>query len=185
MILPGISGAFILLLLGKYQFILLAVGELRIGVLALFVIGAVAGIVSFSHLLSWLRRRHHDPTIALLMGFMIGSLNKVWPWKEVLETYADSHGALHPLVERNVLPSTFADLTGSESQLWQAAALGRPYFTAPSAKASINMYTKAGELPLTQPTASIRRSSTSCSFPKEVKRISISRFSSSVNSPPS
>lgn len=123
MILPGISGAFILLLLGKYQFILLAVGELRIGVLALFVIGAVAGIVSFSHLLSWLLRRHHDPTIALLMGFMIGSLNKVWPWKEVLETYADSHGALHPLVERNVLPSTFADLTGSESQLWQAAAL--------------------------------------------------------------
>lgn len=90
MILPGISGAFILLLLGKYQFILLAVGELRIGVLALFVIGAVAGIVSFSHLLSWLLRRHHDPTIALLMGFMIGSLNKVWPWKEVLETYADA-----------------------------------------------------------------------------------------------
>lgn len=123
MILPGISGAFILLLMGKYQFIMQAVGEFNIGVIALFAIGAVAGIISFSHLLSWLLRRYHDRTIALLMGFMLGSLNKVWPWKEVLETYTDSHGAVHSLVERNVLPGTFSDLTGMESQVWQAASL--------------------------------------------------------------
>ncbi len=79
MILPGISGAFILLLLGKYQFILQAVGELNIPVLALFLAGAVAGIVSFSHLLSWLLRHWHDVTVATLMGFMIGSLVKPTP----------------------------------------------------------------------------------------------------------
>lgn len=107
MILPGISGAFILLLLGKYQFILQAVGELNIPVLALFLAGAVAGIVSFSHLLSWLLRHWHDVTVATLMGFMIGSLNKVWPWKEVLETYTDSHGEIQPLVEANVWPERF------------------------------------------------------------------------------
>lgn len=107
MILPGISGAFILLLLGKYQFILQAVGELNIPVLALFLAGAVAGIVSFSHLLSWLLRHWHDVTVATLMGFMIGSLNKVWPWKEVLETYTDSHGKIQPLVEANVWPDRF------------------------------------------------------------------------------
>lgn len=123
MILPGISGAFILLLMGKYQFIMQAVSELKIGVIVLFAIGAVAGIISFSHLLSWLLRKYHDQTIALLMGFMLGSLNKVWPWKEVVETYSDSHGAVHPLIERNVLPATFAELTGSDSRMWQAAGL--------------------------------------------------------------
>lgn len=123
MILPGISGAFILLLMGKYQFILHAVSTLDIGVLALFAVGAVAGLVSFSHVLSWLLRRFHDLTIALLMGFMVGSLNKVWPWKQTLETYLDSHGATHPLVERNVLPSTFAELNGTESQLGWAVVM--------------------------------------------------------------
>ena len=81
MILPGISGAFILLLLGKYQYILQAVSEFRLGVLLLFAVGAVAGIISFSHLLSWLLRKHHDLTISLLMGFMVGSLNKSGPGK--------------------------------------------------------------------------------------------------------
>jgi len=107
MILPGISGAFILLLLGKYQFIMQAVGELNMPVVLLFVAGAAAGIVSFSHLLSWLLERQHDATVAVLMGFMIGSLNKVWPWKEVLETYVDGHGKTQPLVEANVWPQHF------------------------------------------------------------------------------
>ena len=87
MILPGISGAFILLLLGKYQYIMQAVGDLNIPVIVIFVVGAAAGIISFSHLLSWLLKRWHDVTVAVLMGFMVGSLNKVWPWKEGVETY--------------------------------------------------------------------------------------------------
>lgn len=97
MILPGISGSFILLLLGKYAFMMEAIGNLRLKTIALFGAGAAVGIVSFSHLLSWLLKRWHDVTVALLTGFMLGSLNKVWPWKEhISET-----------VERNVTPGEF------------------------------------------------------------------------------
>lgn len=117
MILPGISGAFILLLLGKYAYIIGAVSTFNIPVLLLFAVGAVVGIISFSHLLSWLLAKHHGMTVALLTGFMVGSLNKIWPWKEVLETYTDSHGAIHPLVERNILPGTFEQLNGQPAML--------------------------------------------------------------------
>ena len=120
MILPGISGAFILLLLGKYTFILGAVSELNIGVLLLFVIGALLGITSFSHLLSWLLKNYHTLTVALLTGFMVGSLNKVWPWKETLQTYIDTHGVEKVLVETNVSPYRFEALTQNDALLWQA-----------------------------------------------------------------
>lgn len=123
MILPGISGAFILLLIGKYQFIMQAVGDLNLPVILLFVAGALAGIISFSHLLSWLLKNWHDITISLLMGFMIGSLNKVWPWKEVVETYTNSHGEIQPLVERNITPGQFEMLTQQDSQLATAILL--------------------------------------------------------------
>lgn len=116
MILPGISGAFILLLLGKYMFIMEAVTQLNIGVLVVFAIGAVVGIVSFSHVLSWLLAKWHDATVTMLMGFMIGSLNKVWPWKQTLETYLDSHGVEQPLVQANVSPMQF-EVLGGESYL--------------------------------------------------------------------
>ena len=105
MILPGISGSFILLLLGKYQYILNAVTEFRVGVLLVFILGALTGIISFSNLLSWLLKKFHDITIILLAGFMIGSLNKIWPWKQVIATYTDRHGEIRPLTEMNILPS--------------------------------------------------------------------------------
>lgn len=120
MILPGISGAFILLLMGKYTYILGAVSAFNIGVLLLFAVGAVAGIISFSHLLSWLLKHHHTATVSLLTGFMVGSLNKVWPWKETLQTYTDSHGVEKALVESNISPVRFGELTGSDPLLWQA-----------------------------------------------------------------
>lgn len=104
MILPGISGAFILLLLGKYAYIIGAVSAFDIPVLLLFAVGAVVGIISFSHLLSWLLAKHHGMTVALLTGFMVGSLNKIWPWKE-------------PLSERSILPGTFEQLTGQPAML--------------------------------------------------------------------
>lgn len=130
MILPGISGAFILLLLGKYQYIMHAVGEFNIPVIVVFVIGAAAGIISFSHLLSWLLKHWHDVTVAVLMGFMVGSLNKVWPWKETVETYLDSHGVAQPLVQTNIAPGTFEQLTGQPSLLMQATLLGIVGFMA-------------------------------------------------------
>ena len=112
MILPGISGSFILLLLGKYQFILSALNEGRISIIATLLAGALVGITSFSHLLSWLLKKFHNITIALLSGFMIGSLNKIWPWKITVESYVDSHGVLQPLLQDNVLPGRYAIETG-------------------------------------------------------------------------
>lgn len=86
MILPGISGSFILLLLGKYTYMLNALTELDIVLILTFVAGAVIGIVSFSHFLSWLLKKYHTMTISLLAGIMIGSLLKVWPWQVILES---------------------------------------------------------------------------------------------------
>ena len=123
MILPGISGAFILLLMGKYQYIMQAIGDFNIPVIAIFMVGAAAGIIAFSHILSWLLKHLHDITISLLMGFMIGSLNKVWPWKEVVETYTNSHNEICPLVERNILPATYQTMMDSDPQLLVAILL--------------------------------------------------------------
>ncbi|MGW8317046.1 MAG: DUF368 domain-containing protein [Bacteroidales bacterium] len=104
MILPGISGSFILLLLGKYTFALHAVNERILLDLLLLGVGAVMGLILFANLLSWLLRRYHDVTIAVLVGFMIGSLNKIWPWKETIDTIL-VEGEIRPLVEKNILPS--------------------------------------------------------------------------------
>ena len=104
MILPGISGSFILLLLGKYTFALNAVNEVEVLSLLLLGVGAVIGLLSLSRLLSWLFRKYHDGTVAVLAGFMIGSLNKIWPWKKTVETIVVD-GMEKPLVQKNVLPA--------------------------------------------------------------------------------
>ncbi len=117
MILPGISGSFILLLMGKYLYILGALSNLEFVTISLFVAGAAIGIVSFSHLLSWLLKNFHTATVSLLTGFMMGSLNKVWPWKEVVETTLNSHGEAVPLVERNLLPHNFEVVNGEPAML--------------------------------------------------------------------
>lgn len=114
MILPGISGSFILVLMGKYAFIMEAVKGLDLPVLGVFALGAALGITSFARLLSYALRKFRVVTLAVLTGFMIGSLNKVWPWKVTLSTYLDSHGVEKPLMESNVLPDAFP---------WQAICL--------------------------------------------------------------
>ena len=96
MILPGVSGSFLLLILGKYVFILNAVNQRDIGTLALFFLGAGIGIILFAQILSWFLEHKHDPTIAVLMGLMIGSLRRIWPWK------LTDNGA--ELLQTNVLP---------------------------------------------------------------------------------
>ncbi len=105
MILPGISGAFILVLLGKYQFVLEAVNNRDFIILAIVAAGAVIGIAVFSRLLGWLLRSYHDLMVAVLTGLMLGSLRKVWPWKETLETIVGSHGKVIPIVQTNTLPA--------------------------------------------------------------------------------
>ncbi len=107
MILPGISGSFILVLLGSYAFILQAVHELKIGVLLIVTVGVVTGLLSFSRLLKKLFRDYHDTTLGLLSGFLFGSLNKLWPWKEVIKKDI-IEGKEIILQTRNVLPSDFS-----------------------------------------------------------------------------
>ncbi|MBS3808102.1 MAG: DUF368 domain-containing protein [Bacteroidales bacterium] len=128
MILPGISGAFILLLLGKYQFVIEAVGNLNVTILGILAVGALVGVISFSNVLSWFLRKYHDLTIAVLSGFMVGSLNKVWPWKQTTQTIIDRHGEVQPLVQENVLPGDFAAQTGQEPMLIQGILLAAAGF---------------------------------------------------------
>jgi putative membrane protein len=88
LILPGVSGAFLLVLLGKYQYVLGSVNDLRAGdldaavPLILVAIGAVVGLVSFTQILGWLFKKYHDLTVSVLIGLMVGSLRKIWPWKD-------------------------------------------------------------------------------------------------------
>ena len=105
MILPGISGAFILLLLGKYQFALDAVNNRSLMGLLLLGAGAAIGLITFAQILSWVFRKYHDFTVAVLTGFMLGSLRKLWPWQEVVDFIVDSHGEKIPTVIHNYLPA--------------------------------------------------------------------------------
>ncbi len=123
MILPGISGAFILLLLGKYHFMVNALLDMNVLVMAIFAMGCVAGILSFSRLLSWILLHYHGVTVALLAGFMIGSLNKVWPWREVLEYQTSASGEQISVFDKSVLPWDYLVLTGKDPQLFQAMVM--------------------------------------------------------------
>lgn len=106
MILPGISGSFILLLLGKYQQVLASVVQRDFLTLGVFMAGCILGIALFSRFLSWLFRTHHDVSVAILSGFMLGSVRKIWPWKEVVSTRINSHGVEVPLIEKNIFPGS-------------------------------------------------------------------------------
>ncbi len=102
MILPGISGSFILVLLGKYEYLLTALNNRDLFPIVLFTAGAAIGILSVARVLAWIFRRHHDLTVATLTGFMAGSLRKIWPWKANISALAVDA----PLVQLNVLPRT-------------------------------------------------------------------------------
>jgi putative membrane protein len=123
MILPGISGSFILLLLGMYAPMLTAVKELQLLTLCIFAGGCVAGLLSFSHVLSWMFQHYKTMTLSLLGGFMLGSLNKVWPWKQTMESVIDRHGKEVPLVQNNILPHTFETLNTQPAYMWSAILL--------------------------------------------------------------
>ncbi|WP_067518370.1 DUF368 domain-containing protein [Endozoicomonas ascidiicola] len=123
MILPGISGSFILLLMGLYSPVIEAVKALDLGVLLIFGAGCIGGLLSFSHVLSWLLKRHRDLAIALLTGLMLGALGKVWPWKETLSTRVNSSGSEVPLVQVNISPFDYEMVTGHPAFLLESFAL--------------------------------------------------------------
>ncbi len=117
MILPGISGSFILLLIGMYTPVLAAVKGFQIDILALFLTGCVIGLLTFSHLLSWLLRKFRDATLMFLTGLMIGTLPKIWPWKETLTWRTNSKGEQVPLLQHNLSPFEYEHITSQPSQL--------------------------------------------------------------------
>ena len=119
MILPGVSGAFILLILGAYQTTIDTINDLAQGLLTkdfnlfkealinflMLVVGAILGLKIFSKILNWLFKNYKDLTLAMLTGFMIGSLNKIWPWKKILTWRVNSKGLSVPLTEQSILPT--------------------------------------------------------------------------------
>lgn len=117
MMLPGVSGSFILLMFGLYAPILEAIRGFQLDVLVLFGAGCVIGLLAFSRILSWLLHHYHNPTLAFLTGIMVGSLNKVWPWKQTLEYRVNSKGEATPLIELNVWPADYAALVGQDPRL--------------------------------------------------------------------
>ncbi|NOH72541.1 DUF368 domain-containing protein [Vibrio pectenicida] len=123
MILPGISGSFILLLIGMYTPILGAVKSVDITVLLLFISGCVTGLLSFSHVLTWLLKHFRDLTLIFLTGLMVGTLPKIWPWKETLSWRTNSSGEQVPLIERNLSPLDFEAITSQPAQITVAILL--------------------------------------------------------------
>ncbi|WP_257266853.1 DUF368 domain-containing protein [Endozoicomonas sp. ONNA2] len=123
MILPGISGSFILLMIGLYGPVIDAIKSLDFNVLIVFGLGCISGLLSFSHVLAWLLKKHRDLAISLLTGLMLGALGKVWPWKETLETRVNSSGELVPLIQANVSPINYEGITGQPAYLVESIGL--------------------------------------------------------------
>ncbi len=118
MILPGISGAFILVLLGVYHVALNAIHQRDLTKIALIGLGAIIGLLSFSRILKYIFAHYRDLTLAVLTGFIIGALNKIWPWKEVLETVIIGDKQL-VIKEKSILPFQYI----GENHLWPALGL--------------------------------------------------------------
>ena len=115
MILPGISGAFILLLLGVYDYVLAALRALDVGIIVVFAAGCATGLLSFSHLLSWTFKNYREQTYAFLTGMLLASIVVLWPWKLTPE-----HGSVGASY---LSPASYAAMTGNEVSVLSAASL--------------------------------------------------------------
>ena len=137
MILPGISGSFILVLLGLYPVFIGAIANLQIDILTAFALGGIIGLMLFSRLLSWLLARFETLVIATMCGFLIGSLSIIWPWKLVTSSMTTDSGKVLVLSTDNLMPSEFLGLTGGDPQTFLctvmfvfalSAVMGLDYF---------------------------------------------------------
>ena len=109
-ILPGLSGSFILLTLGLYQTVILAIRDLNVTVLASVGLGCVTGMIMFSRILSLLLDRFYNHTVAVLVGIMIGSLPKLWPWKRTTSYVIRDDGSHMPIMQEPILPGVYTEL---------------------------------------------------------------------------
>ncbi|PCJ15054.1 MAG: DUF368 domain-containing protein [Gammaproteobacteria bacterium] len=123
MILPGISGSFILLILGLYGHIIGAIKDLDVPTLLVFMSGTGIGLLAFSRILSWFYSHYRGVTLALLTGFLVGSLNAVWPWKQVLSYRTNSHGEQVAFLRENVWPTDYLSVTGNDAHLMAGCGL--------------------------------------------------------------
>lgn len=142
MILPGLSGSFLLLILGKYEFITGAVkspfSDGHMIILLTFVAGTVTGIMGFTRILNWFLKHYRSQTMAFLTGILIGSMKKVWPWKEILETKV-IRGKVRVLRDANIMPHEFNAqvalaiilcITGFVAVLWMESKSRKAHNTA-------------------------------------------------------
>ena len=111
MILPGISGSFILLLLSKYEFIINAIKDFELRVIIVFAAGCIFGLIIFSRFLHYLFQNYKNKLLSLLSGFLIGSLIKIWPFRQIIETRLNSDGVEEAVVTQPIIP----DLTEANS----------------------------------------------------------------------
>jgi putative membrane protein len=114
MILPGISGSFILVLLGLYPVFINAIANFQLDILLVFAVGGLLGLMLFSRFLTWLLRRFHTLVIATMCGFLVGSLNVIWPWKLVTESVISQSGKVIVLASENLLPGEFSRAVGQD-----------------------------------------------------------------------
>lgn len=120
MIFPGISGAFILILLGKYQFMINSIAAFDLTAIFTFAAGGILGLLTFARLITWILDHYHHITVAVLAGFILGSLNKVWPWRLGLEFATTHKGGQVTVFDKSILPWHFLSETGRDPQLFQA-----------------------------------------------------------------
>lgn len=119
-VIPGVSGAFILMFIGKYQHILTSFGTLEIEVIILFIAGGIIGILVIARFIARLLADFHNATVAMFAGLMIGSLNKIWPWREVFEYATTIQGKRIPAFDKSILPWRYLELTGKDPQVFYA-----------------------------------------------------------------
>jgi len=134
MIIPGVSGSYVLLLLGNYALVLGAIGDRDLGILTPFGAGCVLGLLMLSHILSWVFKHHHDIAVSLITGFIIGSLVLIWPWKETLYKQ-DSQGAyIVKTQDRNFItrPGTFEEVKNSKAENEEMVEIGYTNWHVPS-----------------------------------------------------
>ena len=117
MILPGLSGAFILILLGAYQHMLTVLVELEWLSMGVFMSGCCCGLLLFSRLLAWLLRHHHQLGYSIIIGMLLGSVTVLWPWQQVLEVVSDTDGGQLALQTALVLPLNYREQTGQDPQM--------------------------------------------------------------------
>ena len=123
LLLPGVSGSFLLLTMGLYGTVMQGIRGFDLGLIGLFGMGCLIGLFGFSRLLSWLLRHYHTATLQLLVGFIIGSLPVLWPWRELVRYQLGTEGQMIPLDYRYLTPADFAELTGEPARLPAVVAL--------------------------------------------------------------